>query len=91
MLRYFVNIAIGNRNISQTILGGLACVQLEPFYLLVLFLKILIYLFRLGRVLVAACGIWFPDQRLNLGPLHWERGVLPTGPPGKSPVGTLLE
>ena len=25
---------------------------------------------------VAACGIWFPDQGLNLGPLHWEHGVL---------------
>ena len=25
-----------------------------------------------------------PDQGLNLGPLHWERGVLATGPPGKS-------
>ena len=34
--------------------------------------------------LVAACGIWFPDQGSNLGPLHWERGVLATGPPGKS-------
>ena len=32
-----------------------------------------------------ACGIQFPDQGSNLGPLHWEHGVLPTGPPGKSP------
>ena len=31
-----------------------------------------------------ACRIQFPDQGSNLGPLHWERGVLPTGPPGKS-------
>ena len=31
-----------------------------------------------------ACRIQFPDQGLNPGPLHWEYGVLPTGPPGKS-------
>ena len=31
-----------------------------------------------------ACGNQFPDQGLNLGPLHWECVVLPTGPPGKS-------
>ena len=31
-----------------------------------------------------ACGIEFPDQGLNLGPLHWELRVLTTGPPGKS-------
>ena len=36
------------------------------------------------KLLVAACGIWFPDQGLNPGPLHWELGVLSTGPPGKS-------
>ena len=34
--------------------------------------------------LVAACGISFPDEGLNLGPLNWEHGVLATGPPGKS-------
>ena len=27
------------------------------------------------ELLTVACGIWFPDQGLNLGPLHWERGV----------------
>ena len=31
-------------------------------------------------------GSSFPDQRSNLGPLHWEHGVLATGPPGKSPL-----
>ena len=31
-----------------------------------------------------ACGIQFPNQGSNPGPLHWEHGVLPTGPPGKS-------
>ena len=34
-------------------------------------------------ILVTACGIQFPDQGLNPGPLHWERGVLATGSPGK--------
>ena len=36
------------------------------------------------KLLVAACGIEFPDQGSNPGPLHWEHGVLATGPPGKS-------
>ena len=36
------------------------------------------------KLLVVACGIQFPDQGSNPGPLHWERGVLATGPPGKS-------
>ena len=31
-----------------------------------------------------ACVILFPDQGSNSGPLHWEYGVLATGPPGKS-------
>ena len=31
-----------------------------------------------------ACGIQFPDQGLNPGPLHWEHRVLSTAPPGKS-------
>ena len=31
-----------------------------------------------------ACGIKFPDQGSNPGPLHWEHAVLATGPPGKS-------
>ena len=33
-----------------------------------------------------ACGIYFSDQGLNSDPLHWERGVLAIGPPGKSHV-----
>ena len=36
-------------------------------------------------LLVVLCGISFPDQGLNLGPLGWKHGVLATGPPGKSP------
>ena len=34
--------------------------------------------------LVATCRIYVPDQGLNLSPLHWEHGVLATGPRGKS-------
>ena len=33
---------------------------------------------------VAACGISFPDQGSNPGPMHWQLGVLATEPPGKS-------
>ena len=44
----------------------------------VIFLKL--YLF-------ARC--YFPDQELNPCPLHWECGVLTTGPPGKPPEGML--
>ena len=33
---------------------------------------------------VSTCGICFSDQELNLGPLHWEHGVLATEIPGKS-------
>ena len=33
--------------------------------------------------LVAACGIYLPDQESNPDPLHGEHGVFATGPPGK--------
>ena len=33
--------------------------------------------------LVTACGVYFPDQGLNPGPLHWEHGKLTTEPSGK--------
>ena len=36
------------------------------------------------KLLVVACGIWFPDQGWNPGSLCWEYRVLATGPPGKS-------
>ena len=35
-------------------------------------------------ILVAACGIFLPDQESNPGGLHGERGVLATGPTRKS-------
>ena len=73
--------------------GSLSCSGF-PLYVLFFFL---IYLAVLGLscsmqdlfscgmgTLSSACGIQFPDQALNPGPLHWERGVLATGPPGKS-------
>ena len=42
------------------------------------------------KLLVVVCGIYFPDQGSNLGPLHWEHGVLAIGPPGKSIKKTFL-
>ena len=57
-------------------------------------------LFWLHQLLVAtyellvarSCGIQFPDQGSNLGPLHWECGVLAAGPPGKClDSGSLLQ
>ena len=42
-------------------------------------------LFVTCELSVPASGIWFPDQGLNPGPLHWECGVLASGPPGKCP------
>ena len=35
-------------------------------------------------ILAMACGIEFPDQGWNLGPLHWECKAFATGPPGMS-------
>ena len=36
------------------------------------------------ELLVAACGIQFPDQGSNWGPLHRECRVLASGPPRRS-------
>ena len=36
------------------------------------------------KPIAAACGLWFPSQGANPGPLHRECRVLATGPPGKS-------
>ena len=43
-----------------------------------------ICLFDWLLVLVVSCGIYFPDQGSDQGPLHGDCGVLATGPPGKS-------
>ena len=37
------------------------------------------------------CGIWFHEQKSNPGPLHWEGGILVTGPPGKYPSIFLIK
>ena len=36
------------------------------------------------ELLVAVCELQFPDWGSNLGPLHWECGVLAPGTSGKS-------
>ena len=41
-------------------------------------------LLQRAEYLVEPCGIQFPDQESNPGPLHWELGFLATGPTGKS-------
>ena len=57
------------------------------FIVFIYFFYIYFYLFiLLCWVLVAVCGIYFPDQGSNLGPLHWEHGVLATRSPEKSPI-----
>ena len=50
------------------------------------FLRIFYLFIWLYWVLVAACGILFPDQGLNLGLLNWECTVLATGSPEQSPI-----
>ena len=39
-----------------------------------------------------SCSMWdlVPWPGIEPGPLHWECGVLATGPPGKSPMGGLI-
>ena len=54
------------------------------------FLSILVFLFiwlqqllvATCKLLVVTCGIWFPDQQSNPGPLHWAHGVSAAGAPG---------
>ena len=43
-------------------------------------------LFAACELLVVAYGIYFPDKVSNPGPLHWEQGILATGPPGRPSV-----
>ena len=43
--------------------------SLKPFYKKWLFLQ-------LRQVLIAACGVWFPEEGWNPRPLHWEHVVL---------------
>ena len=48
-------------------------------------------LWHVNSQLWHACGIQFPDQGSNSGPLHWERRVLTTAPPAKSPIKAFLK
>ena len=49
-------------------------INIHQIFLFVDFIFIFIWL---HWVLVAAGGIWFPNQRSNLAPLHWEHRVSP--------------
>ena len=53
--------------------------RIETFYLSVYlkeaFFSFLKFIYLSAPVLVAACGIQFPDLGSNLGPLRWESGV----------------
>ena len=42
------------------------------------------------KLLIVACGVQFPKQGSNPGPLHQEHGVLATGPPRKSQFTNIL-
>ena len=51
---------------------------------LILFIWLRVFFIATYELLVAACGIQFPNQGSNPGLLHWELEVLATGPLGKS-------
>ena len=57
----------------------------SPAYLFIYFYSIYLFIFLTEWHV----GSWFHDQGLNLCPLQWKRGVLTTGPPGKSPSANL--
>lgn len=60
-------------------------IQHSLFNKKILFFFFFNYLFIwLCGALVGACGIQFPDQGSNWGPMHWEHGVVATGLPQKS-------
>ena len=63
------------------------CQCLKNVYVFTWLFSVLRHAGALGAVcklLVAACGIKFPDQGTNLDPLRGELGVLAAGPPEKS-------
>ena len=57
--------------------------------LLFIYLAALVLLASLGSFSCGS-GIYFPDPGSNLGPLHWECGVLTTGPLGKFLISNLV-
>ena len=65
--------------------------EILHYILFFFFFFLLIHLFGYAHcgmwgLLIVACGIQFPEQGWNLGPMHWEHRVLATGPPEKSPI-----
>ena len=56
---------------------------------LILFIWLRLFFIATYELLVAACGIQFPNQGSNPGLLHWELEVLATGPPQESLNHTL--
>ena len=72
-------------------LPTIALIKCSPVWRELPFKQILIYLFGCAgtSVFIAACGLLdicleFPEQRSNLGPLHWEHRFSATEPLGKS-------
>ena len=77
----------GTGNLPSVMISHMSLLTTQgvPSHFLIFKENIYLYLFIwLCWVLVAACGIKFPDQGLNLGSLCWEHGVLATGSPGNS-------
>jgi len=61
--------------------------KFSGFYLFNIFLIIYLaaqVLVVACKLLVATCGIYFPDQGSNQCLLHWESRILATGPPERS-------
>ena len=68
-------------------LGGNGCICMcgwAPWLSARNYDSIVVFLF------VWLCRVEFPDQGSKLGPLDWERGVLTSGPPGKSLTALLI-
>ena len=89
------------RKINNQLLGRVKVKGRDRPYIYRIFFFIFIYLAALSlscsntiffflvdpcKLLVRTCGMQLAHQGRNLGLLHWERGVLATGPPGKSPT-----
>ena len=51
------------------------------FFFFLVFIWLCWVLVAARELLAVACEIKFPDQGLNLGPLHWEHRILANGSP----------
>ena len=67
---YLFGLSCGTRDVQSSLRHAGSLV--EAFQIFFFFFK------------AVSCGIYFPDQGSNLGPLHWECGVFTTGPAAKS-------